>query len=167
MKNQCKYLLIILACAFIALTGCGTRKVNLEKESVSISESAKTEQDEERKTVKVIATQSEAFNHTDRSNETTETTETSKFDKYTGKQTEYSKTTKTGREIDKSINTTKTVTNNILHEVEKLRTLTITKHTYDLDLMKKATSTNRNGLYYLGGFGLLILGVLAWLKWVR
>jgi len=159
--------LMMYACIAMVPISCGTRKVNLDKESVSISESVKNEQDEERKTVKVINTQSEAFNQTDKSNETTETTETSKFDKYTGKQTEYSKTTKTGKEIDRSINTTKTVTNNTLHEVEKLRTLTITKHTYDADSKKKAASTNRNGLYYLGGFGLLILGVLAWLKWVR
>lgn len=32
---------------------------------------------------------------------------------------------------------------------------------------QKATSTNRGGLYYLGGFAVLIAGLLAWLKWVR
>lgn len=39
---------------------------------------------------------------------------------------------------------------------------TITIHTKE-----KAVTANRNGLYMLGAFGLLILGVLAWLKWVR
>ena len=148
-------------CAFIALTGCGTRKVDAEKIRTETKVQQELEAEGESERREVFTTQDKALNI---DSKTSQTTEQGEFDSITGKLIKGSRTANnTSLVITKTVNTTE----RIFHDVEKwkIKNKVIT-NTITVYKSKKSTSS-RDGLYYLGGFGLLILGVLAWLKWVR
>jgi len=168
MKKLFNILILLALLVLIALVpGCGTRKVNLKTEKTEIKneQSGNTESSKESKSGQ--SSSSETERKTDTENTYTKTTEHTNYDKDTGKPTGYTKTSETGKSRDNSTEKNKTVKEAYLHDVEKLRIVTVTRNSVKSANKEKATSTNRNGLFVLGGFGLLILGVLAWLKWVR
>ena len=158
---------MMYACIAMVPIGCGTRKVESEKvrtENSTLNESSNEGQSDKSS---AITTQDKALSTSTTTNKTTETSETTYLDKVTGKPTKVVKSTKTGDYTNTQVTIKKTITNTITHDVEKWKIKNkLVTNTLTVYKSKKSTSS-RNGLYYLGGFGLLILGVLAWLKWVR
>jgi len=147
--------------------GCGMRKVESEKLKIETKNTNESSNEGNSDKYQSISTQEEALNTNKTTNKTVETIKTKEYDSATGKLLKEQESTKTGDYSEIRINRLKTVTNNVLHEIEKwkIKNKVIT-HTVTNWKTKKSTS-ERNGLYYLGGFGLLILGVLAWLKRIR
>jgi len=166
MKNL-SIRILLYACIAMFIISCGTRKVESEKirtENSTLNESSNEGQSDKSS---AITTQDKALSTNTTTNKTTEISETTYLDKVTGKPTKVVKSTKTGDYTNTQITIKKTVTNTITHDVEKWKIKNkVVTNTLTVYKSKKSTSS-RNGLYVLGGFGFLILGVLAWLKWVR
>lgn len=161
------YLRYFIYGIFAIILGCGTRKANVNKESLSTSNKSDTNINQTSDQYGAITTQEEVLNTNTKRNETLETVKTREYDKDTGKLTKEQESTKTGSYIETTINKTKTVNNTYWRKTDKLSVVVKTATKTNWNTKIKSTSTDRNGLYYLGAFAVLIAGVLAWLRWVR
>ena len=143
--------------------GCGTRKVNANKQTTENQKISSTDLSQTKQSESGLTSQDEAFNQTAKLNETTETTKTTYLDEQ-GRATKVEETTKTGKAIDNSYEKRKTVKTTYNRLLEKLKiknnvkTITKTLH------QTKTVTSDRNGLYYLGGFAVLIAGIIAFIK---
>lgn len=159
-----RYILYAVICVCL---GCGSRKVNLNKESLDTKTESSDNINQQSDKYGAISTQEEALNTNVKRNETVETTKTREYDKDTGKLTKEQETTKTGSYNETMINNTRTVKNTYWRQTDKLSIVvkTVTKTNWNTKI--KSTSTDRNGLYWTIGI-VAVIGLAFWLKpWVR
>jgi len=165
MKNHLIRLVMYCLIALVPI-GCGTRKVNANKQTTENQNISSTDLSQTKQSESGLTSQDEAFSQTAKVNEITETTKTTYLDDQ-GRATKVEETTKTGKAVDNSYEKRKTIKKTYTRLLEKLKIKNNIKTITKTLNKTKTVTTNRNGLFMLGGFGLLIFGVLAWLKWVR
>ena len=153
----------VLIIALVCLCSCGTRKVNLDKESLSTSNKSETNINQTSDRYGAITTQEEALNTNIKRNETVETVKTREYDKDTGKLTKEQETTKTGSYSENSINNTKTIKNTYWRQTDKVSVVVKTVTVTNWKTKIKSTSANRDGLYWMMGI-VAVIGLAFWLK---
>lgn len=161
------YLRYFIYGIFAIVLGCGSRKANVNKESLSTSNKSDTNINQTSDRYGAITTQEEALNTNTKRNETLETTKTREYDATTGKLTKEQESTKTGSYNETTINNTKTVKNTYWRQTDKLSVVvkTVTKTNWNTKI--KSTSSQRNGLYWMIGV-IAVIGMAFWLKpWVK
>lgn len=154
--------------ALIALVpiGCGTRKVAT---SINNTEQKDVTKDTSKGQVTKDSGNSENSGNSVANNIVNEKQETRITELYNENGTLKSRIS----ELLNSKSTDNTISNSYIVKTAYSHTDSVFNNTHYIDrtitikTKEKAVTANRNGLFVLGGFGLLILGVLAWLKWVR
>jgi len=155
-----RYILYAVICLCL---GCGSRKANLNKESLETKSESSTNINHTSDKYGAISTQEESLNTNVKRNETVETIKTREYDKDTGKLTKEQETTKTGSYNETTINNTKTIKNTYWRQTEKLSVITKTVTMTNWKTKIKSTSTDRNGQFWMIGV-VLIIGLVLWLK---
>lgn len=159
-----RYILYAVICVCL---GCGSRKVNLNKESLETKSESSTNINQQSDKYGAISTQEESLNTNVKRNETVETIKTREYDKDTGRLTKEQETTKTGSYNEITINNTKTVKNTYWRQTDKLSVITKTVTVTNWKTKIKSTSTNRNGQFWMIGI-VAVIGLAFLLKpWVK
>lgn len=159
-----RYILYAVICLCL---GCGTRKVNLNKESLETKTESSTNINRQSDKYGAISTQEESLNTNVKRNETVETTKTREYDKETGKLIKEQETTKTGSYNETTINNTKTVRNTYWRQTDKVSVILRTIHETRWQTKIKSTSTDRNGQFWMIGI-VAVVGLAFLLKpWAK
>jgi len=169
MRNYRRYLVYLFAGILLALffggmfAGCGTRKANSKVENV---ENKNIQDDSSKGQVTKDSGNSENSGNSVANNVVNENQQSRIAELFNENGTLKSRIS----ELSFVKSTDKTTSNNYIVKTAYSHTDSVFNNTHYIDrtitihTKEKATTTNRNGLYMLGAFGLLILGVLAWFK---
>lgn len=159
--------IVFLGLAVAMLLSCGARKAQVDIVRKEVKDEAKDAVESSKESASTDKSSVENIQVNDKTKEKSETTVTTKFND-AGKPIETTTTTKTSKAVDKTKYRNKTIREATLHEVEKLKTVTIRiKENIDYSKIKK-TDANNNALYWtVGVLGFFVIGAVFLYFYIR
>jgi len=141
MKN--KIFLAVLYLAIALTPACGSRKVGLDINKTNSSDQSKQSTDSDNQSQSRSNETNDSSTNNDKIDDVREEVEVTNYDT-AGRKSSVTKSVKQSKSIDKSVLVTKSVKTNNLRTIEKLRTLTITKHEQASYSKKKDTEASNS-----------------------